>query len=212
MSRSRLAETVLALLRDSYIDLEIDWVYSPATYDDKLLVSGPVQFNDAVPGFEGWSDPALPLYVAVGVGLEGDRTLGVLDDLEPNETFTFSPEGFNNLYDEGILKLNRDLFKLVPSRNQFSYRVEDPYVTFLKLSSLVDLWANEARIVLLPLGPKTFALMSFLIALRDDSRVSVWRLSADSVDTPVDRIAAGPILGLSTSSALARSVNHGSQM
>ncbi|WP_156659628.1 hypothetical protein [Mycobacterium sp. 852002-53434_SCH5985345] len=200
MNRLRLAETILALFIEANVaqPMEVSWVYSVARFDRRLLDTGPVKFNDAIPGFEGWGDPMTPLHAIVGLGLEGDLALGVLDELEAADTTVFEPMGFSSSYDQRISARNRDFASGVPSDKRFSYNVTEPYTSFLTLSGVVADLTSVGRVVILPLGPKLFALMSLLIAAAEQERITIWRLSADTRGDPVDRKAAGPILGLNT--------------
>jgi hypothetical protein len=196
MNRQRLADTVRSLHVDSEVPVDVDWLYAPAKFSPRLIGSGPVQFNDAISGFEGWADPVWPLHAIVGLGLEGSLVLGVLDDLEPAETWIFEPTGLQDAYDRRIERLNSDVFDVTPVEHRFSYDVTQPFTSFLKLSALIDeLTVSERRVVLIPLGPKIFALMCMLVGAGNRADVSVWRLSTAS-EPPVDRIATGHILGL----------------
>lgn len=196
MTRDRLAKTMRAVYVDSQLPLDVDWLYAPARYSTKLTESGAVQVNDAIPGYEGWGDPILPLHAIVGMGFEGDLVLGVLDDLEPLATWLFEPYGVSASYDRRIAAANQGLPSASSSARHFRYDVTQPYTSFLKLSAVVDDLIVTSRVVLLPLGPKIFALMCLLIGTGDDGNVTVWRLSADTGRAPVDRIPNGQILGL----------------
>jgi hypothetical protein len=202
MTRSRLAETMIALYVSPAPDisnLTVDWIYAPAHYNRRLLESGPVKFNDAIPGFEGWGDPTAALHAVVGLGLEGDLALGVLDDLETSSTTIFEPMGFEVNYDKRITKRNREFINGVPVDRRFRYDVTQPYTAFLKLSAAVSRLTAQGRVVMLPLGPKIFALMCLLIGAADRDDTTVWRLSVDTGEVPVNRLAAGPIYGLTGS-------------
>lgn len=203
MTRLRLADTMVAIYFDRSehkSSIAVDWIYSPSRYSTRLLNTGPVQFNDAIPNFEGWGDPVMPLHAVVGLGLEGDLALGVLDDLEPADTTVFEPVGFDEAYDRKINERNRNFISGVPLHRRFRYDVTSPYASFLTLSSAVSALSSVDRVVILPLGPKIFALMSLLIASVEQETVTIWRLSADVLGEPIDRKAAGPIYGLTAMS------------
>ncbi len=196
MTRARTAETMLAIYLDIDASVVVDWVYSPAKYDRQLLDTGPVQFNDAIPGFEGWGDPSEPLHAVIGLGLEGSLVLGVIDDLEVTDTTVFEPMGFHIDYDNKITRRNANFVSGVSDDCRFRYNVTQPYTSFLKLAAVVNRLTSNGRVVLLPLGPKIFAVMCLLLGVIDRSQVTVWRLSADAGGGPIDRIATGHILGI----------------
>lgn len=201
MSRARIANTILALYVDLPYSVTVDWIYSPAKFSSRLLESGPVRVNDAVPGFEGWGDPIMPISAVVGVGLEGELILGVLDELEPSEVVLFKPVGLDHRYDAKISQLNEDVYRSVSGDSRFDYDVHEPFVSFLRLTGVVNELAEHSRVVLLPLGPKVFAVMCMLIGVSERRNVTVWRLSADAQTGPIDRVPNGDIVGLRANSS-----------
>ncbi|MDO3639753.1 hypothetical protein [Mycolicibacterium arseniciresistens] len=196
MTRTRLADTMLAIYSDFEGAVEVDWIYAPAKYSRGLMDTGAVRFNDAIPGFEGWGDPGNVLHAIVGLGLEGELALGVLDDLEVTETITFEPFGFHIDYDRKIARRNENFVAGIPPVNRYQYDVTSPFASFLRLAAVVETLTPQGRVVLLPLGPKIFAVMCLLLGLGDQNNVTVWRLSADKGSGPIDRVAAGPLMGL----------------
>ena len=76
------------------------------------------------------------------------------------------------------------------------YGVGQPYATLVELESLVSGLLQGARPMIVPLGPKPFALASILVAVALYPDVSVWCVSAESYEDPVDRVPTGDIVGL----------------
>jgi hypothetical protein len=64
------------------------------------------------------------------------------------------------------------------------------------MNSLVDTLKPHFNTILIPFGPKLFALMSLLVAtLHDD--VGVWRVSSGTLEAPVSRKPSGHIISVS---------------
>lgn len=196
MTRQRIADTVLAVCFDSGAEIVVDWLYAPATYPGSGGDVGPVRVNEPVRGFEGWGDPALPLAFVFGSGFEGDLVFGVIDALEPSETWVFYAEGYSSRHDSELRLRNRSVFESLGGERLIRYRVDQPYETLVRVGSLVSTLCSESRVVLLPLGPKIFALLCFLVGASERRGVTVWRLSSDLDRKPVQRVASGDIVGL----------------
>jgi hypothetical protein len=199
MSRDRVAQTILALVDDVNVALQIDWLYAPGKFSkDELSDMGPVSINRALPGFEGWTDdPAKPTACILGAGLEGDLALGAVERLEPAQTWALSPTGYDREYDAEFGRRNRRILASLGDTRLVEYDVDQPFTTILQLNTLVSQLRTDYRVVVVPLGPKIFALTALLLGRMLDD-LTVWRLSADSNRLPHERIAAGPILGLRT--------------
>jgi hypothetical protein len=204
MTRARIAETLLAVFVDAGIAVDVDWLYAPAKYSKATGAEGPIRTNEPVNGFEGWGDPSRGLACIVGAGFEGDLALGILDDLEPTDTWVFRPTGFIQKYDTELLSRNVRLFDSLADDRIIDYAPDQPYHTLLQLESLCSELTLRNRVVMLPLGPKIFALLSFLIGLSNRRDVVVWRLSADFNRVPTNRIAQGSIVGLRVASVSPR--------
>jgi len=200
MTRTRIAQTLLALHVDTAASLEVDWLYAPARFTKATGGEGPIRTNHPLQGFEGWGDPQSDVACVVGLGFEGDLALGVVDDLEPTETWLFAPGAYSEQYDNELMRRNARLFDSVSPDRIIHYKPIEPYRTLLYLEALTHELVGHNRVVLLPLGPKISALMAYLVGLSDRRKVVVWRLSADYDRRPVDRRPAGDLSGLRTNS------------
>jgi hypothetical protein len=131
----------------------------------------------------------------VGLGYEQDKALGAVEHLQPGEVWVFAPHSAVEEYSVALKKANQVLLDTVPSSHRLVYEVGQPFDCFVTLESLVDRLAEEANVILLPFGPKLFALCSLLVAwLHSD--VAVWRVSAGKGEMPQDRRASGYVYGL----------------
>ncbi|OZC97517.1 hypothetical protein CH275_25705 [Rhodococcus sp. 06-235-1A] len=198
MDRDRLAGTVLALMVDQVEEIEIDFYYSCADFDEKLVGSeGPIHVNRPISGFEGWtSTPDLPLACVLGLGFEHNLALGALETLEPTDAYLFVASGVDDRYDHIVMDRNSALIEGV-TENIYQYSVRSPMRTALAVESIVHSLVRSRRVILVPIGTKIFALACFLVGVAYGDELAVWRLSADSARTPENRVCTTDPVGVS---------------
>ncbi|HEV7428897.1 MAG TPA: hypothetical protein VGQ46_21295 [Thermoanaerobaculia bacterium] len=195
MTRQWIADIVCAM-RDTGVRVSADFLYTIAHFTAPpepplTQYAGPV-----TPQLAGWDEPDKPLSLLLGLGYEKDRALGAAELLEPSELYVFSPVSIDIDYERALEAANVDLWGLAPTHtHRFTYQISRPFDTFVQLESLAEGLLRRRRVVLLPLGPKIFALCTVLLAA-SQSAYGVWRVSAGEHETPVDRKAAGTVVGL----------------
>lgn len=196
MDRDRLARTVQAFATCDE-DVEVDFFYSFAKFVGAFDGSeGRVLVNRSAEGFEGWTDnPSLPLVCVVGLGFESRLALAALETLEPTQTVWLVPRGVEREYEE-IVRTRNSFAVGENSGSGSTYDATRPYETLLDLETTVAGLARHNRVVIVPLGPKIFALCGMLTSLVHPTNVGVWRLSADSERKPVDRTPNGHVAGI----------------
>jgi hypothetical protein len=201
MTRQRIADTFHTLHIELTRAVLVDWYYSPATLDGSLRgAQAAVITNGAIRGYEGWGDPSLPAACIVGAGFEGDVALGVIDDIEPEDVWAFVPKGYSSGHDAEIESINDALLTSIDSGKVLEYRVDQPLETLLRLDALVGSQITSRRTVLIPLGPKIFALLCITIASVAPDNVTIWRVSAEASGDASDRKATGDLVGLTVTS------------
>lgn len=207
LSRYRLAEAV-ARLEEIALTTECDWVvdffYAPAEYrppremrrdhEETSLHAGPVH-----PRFAGSiRSVSIPVCAVFGLGYEESRALGVFELLEPKDVWLFKPLGFDERYEQAVNGVNSYLLTLMEPRRILTYRLDEPASTYSALESLVYSIGRVSRLVMVPMGPKIFALNCLLLGLSEDiSRPAVWRVGPRSPTSFADSVEAGPLFGLS---------------
>lgn len=193
MDRSLMAAVIRAFMIGSSPGVQLDVFYSQGTFDDTLAGSeGTVLVNDVLETFEGWTtDPSAPLLAIIGAGFEGTLALAAIETLEPSKTIMVFPDGIDARFDAEVTRRNESLLAAL-SDDPRHYRVDQPYRLYRDLRSTVSLSRIGSRVVLVPLGPKVFALASLLVACEFDD-ISVWRVSADRMRTVQNRTAAGEV-------------------
>ncbi len=200
LSRNRLARAVWSVLASNVLDhLSVEFAYAPAQYEEPPEFGAPMGIAEpAIPEFSGWSgDPATPISMVVGVGYEPEKAIGSVEYFEATSVWAFAPTGTDTRYDASVLAANRSLHEFVAgSQHWVEYPVLDAYRTFTTLESLSSGLLTEGRVLLVPFGPKSFALACMLVAAEHWPAVAVWRVSSGQLGVPFDRDASGPICSL----------------
>lgn len=190
MNRFRLASLVDAF-RSAQVTQTIraDFIYCLAEYSPPPNLTfvnrhvGPI-----TPQFSGcWTEPDRPTAAIVGVGYEQDKALGAIEHVQPSEVWLFFPRSPIGQYTAALECANRSLIETVTREGGkiLQYDVDAPNVLFADLESLIAGLSSRANCMLLPFGPKLFALSSLLVACLHPE-TAVWRVSG--AEQPSDRI------------------------
>lgn len=177
--------------------LRVDFLYTPSKPfrhpggPERIEVSGPV-----TPGFAGFAaDPDSPVVAFIGLGVEEDRAIGALEYIEPATTWAFTPCGEDPEFDQQSSTANEWVWRTVPPPQIVRYAVADPFSLLIELEQLVASEADSGRPILVPLGPKIFAVCCLLVASLH-RRAGVWRVSPGGYGETFDRESAGKLIGL----------------
>jgi hypothetical protein len=186
LTRLRLAQVVEIL---SVRSCDVTFFYSLASFVEPSHQQPANEFlQPASPFFSGWSgDIEKPTAIVAGLGYEYMRAVGVIDHLDPAGTWLFFPRSPIVQYDERVRSANELLLRGVDPAHVLDYSIEDFPELCRDLFALVGSLRSNYRCVIVPLGPKLFALASLLAgaAYRD---ASVWRASAGGYAVPMNRL------------------------
>lgn len=151
--------------------------YVPAAFDEpdwrfpQIERLGPV--SSEYSGFD--ADPSRPLCLILGLGFEPGVSMGIISQLEPTISFCFWGAGTDGRFESAVKKANFD-FKFTGFNTRTSpYLIFDPIGAFVALESLVYGLVQDFNVVMVPMGPKIFSLLSFLVSNRHPGKISVWR-------------------------------------
>jgi hypothetical protein len=201
VSRYRIAILIKKLHQLPY-PIEVDFLYSFCNFYKQTSAEGPIMHSGPViPYFAGWTDcPHKGSVLIIGIGFEGKKAMGVWEYLESQKIYAFVPIGHGDKFDDVIARNNSFLFSQMERTNQssqiFNYIFDEPFNLFLNIESLSSGLASDSRIVILPLGPKIFALAAMLAAQINYPKITVWRVSSGQKEKPIDKIPRGIIVGL----------------
>lgn len=131
---------------------------------------------DPLPGYNKLSIPDKPTALIIGLGYEKARATGLIDYFDAQEVFLFYSD--NPLYHDKIKEANGKLLETY-SNNVFVFPLNDIVTTKTILENLCNRLSSDFRIVITPCGPKPFTLISFLLAIENQS-IDTWRVSGSS--------------------------------
>lgn len=181
------------------MELSSDFLYSVPEFSAPPTEHGPVvSFGAVHPNFVGSGAGGRGLATLIGLGYEPELALSAQQVLDPAETWLAVPRSMDPNFDAEVASANEVLLDVVDASNIWTYDIQSPATTFFELEAIVNGLTREHNVVLVPLGPKLFAVVCLLVSLVHGSEVGVWRLSAGGLRIPKNQIAAGPICTLST--------------
>lgn len=201
MSRPMIANLVVVLGEIRSVNgIDVTFTYCPAVFTGAPDVKQPVVVSQpVVPELAGWSiEPERSVAAVVGLGFEFDQALGAIEYLEPAAAWAFIPYGEDSRFDRALFEANKDLITGLRSDQIVKFDVKDPYKCFVELEALTYGLLDNMRPIIVPFGPKLFALLAFLVGVIHSPNVAVWRVSGDQIVAPEDRVASGRIVTLST--------------
>lgn len=191
-NRYRLA-SILNFLRSisKTRKIVVDFFYSIARYSEPSHSYVPNAVVSPVhPAFSGWATtPANPTAAIVGLGYEQDQALGIVEHLQANPVWLFSPASGEKRYEPAVSAANQLLLEELPPDHVVKYNVEQPADTFRLLDGMTRGLQHDHNVVMVPFGPKIFVLCSLLAAWRHTSS-AVWRVSPGVGIEPHDRKAS----------------------
>lgn len=181
MDRSALAE-ILAHVKASSDNFEsLNVIYFPQTFSTPALSLETVsRFGPIARQFSGSSrSSSEKMCLVMGVGYEFGKAIGAQDYLEPDELYAFQPIGTDVEFEKAILKANSNFDFVGDPEKVITYPLHDPAALLDNLLTLIDFKRQSHRVMLLPMGPKIFAALCLVVALRFHPDVRVWRFSTE---------------------------------
>ena len=199
-SRSVMAKLLLAISDTLPGRTEIVCAYALSEFETPPDGELPSHISEPVVGdLSGWSDDlSKPPCAVIALGFEPGRALGCMDYLEIPEVRLFMPHGVDQRFEHAVCEANAVLIAEAGGQSVLPYQILDPAATYEKMESLIYGLLTRFRPVIIPLGPKIFAALAIILALRMLPRICVWRTSSGSIGEVSDRTASGEIAIFST--------------
>lgn len=196
LSRSkiaRIAQHFHSLSRT--INITLDIVYCTAVFSEPDDENSTIKVSSYISSyFAGWPiDPTYPVSTIIGLGYDAGKAMGAIEYLEAGEYWLLKPHGFDDKFLDEVNKANSDLLASTPDSNIIDYRLNDPVTLYLTLNSLIGGAKETSRPIIIPFGPKIFAVCSILVAINQYPEIGIWRVSSDDLETPVDRQGDGNV-------------------
>lgn len=179
IDRGLISEIILLMYRNRAIVSDFEVLYYPQKFSKPHTKLDTVtKFGPLSPEFSGSSrSSSQKLCMIVGSGYEFGKVVGAQDRLEPDETYVFSPVGKDERFEAAIEKANYGFEFIGDADNVIKYDLSAPEDTFGALFELVRHKKASHRVLLLPMGPKIFAVFSLLVAVHFHPDVRVWHYS-----------------------------------
>jgi hypothetical protein len=169
-------------------NISVYFSYTHAKFTESVK-SNALFFNHPIPLFDPIETTNKKVALLVGLGYEEDKALGLYEyfqnDSEDIYLFITKNKGFF----EEVLKSNRHIIELVNEHNIIYYELENINPLINTLDSLINyLVVQNYRVVIAPIGPKIFNLISLIVNLYHNE-ITTYRLSDGSKSIPIDKIA-----------------------
>jgi hypothetical protein len=195
LSRYRLAiivRFVPILLKSK---MKVVFLYNLAQFNEPTSLKDQlVNFSPISSDFTGWSRNHINApRVIFGLGFEKDRIQVALEELQSSDVFFFVPNSPLSDYFEWVKSGNEIVFSSAFFEKILEYNVLEPTQTFNYMESLID---YRLDFIIVPFGPKIFALLALLLSLKHNSEIGVWRVSPSDFDPDTDRKPSEYIVGL----------------
>lgn len=194
--RKRLAELVnwVSSIRRR---IQVDFWYCIAAFHPpsptagRNEIAGPVHRK-----FAGrFVEPGRPLALLAGLGYELGRVMGAAEYLQASRIVAFIPTSPVLEYENEVVSANSAMLQDLEPRQILRYPVANPERTLAMLDSTIRGLEREYNIVLLPGGPKVFALCS-LLACTIHRNSAVWRVSSGTSIKPRDVLPSNHFITL----------------
>ena len=132
-----------------------------------------------------------PIALIMGLGYEKDRAEILQKAINPEECYCFYADPSSD--ERFVEKVYINNFKLIDRLHKshvFPYPMDDMKKTNSILTDLCLDLRLRYRIILAPLGPKPFALLSMLVGINYPD-IEIWRVGAGKLESVYDRIPQG---------------------
>jgi hypothetical protein len=186
VNRIMLAETIAELARLCRSMDKIDIVYCPASFQEpdwqfpQIERIGPI--NATLSSIE--SDLNKPLCLVLGAGFEAGISMGLVSQLEPRVSYCFWGTGIDSRFDRAVRRANFEFEFGGFNTKPIPYNIRDPKGAFIQLESATYGFTKGFRVIVIPMGPKIFTMLSTLLGMLYVGQIAVWRVQHSRVDPP----------------------------
>jgi len=170
--------------------VDVDFIYTPGKFTD-LPES---QLGDSIgPLSNHWhlQFPDRATALVMDLSCEKGRAQGLAEYISPMELFAFHANGFpDSDFLDVIMENNKGLVEQLRDGGLIAYSLNDLQKVESKLAALCMELREKYRVIIMPLGPKPFGLLSLLLSIRLPV-VDVWQVESVEQERPIDRIPVG---------------------
>jgi hypothetical protein len=171
-------------------DIYIYFSYTPSLFTEPLEASSNM-YNQPIPLFPTVELTDKKIALLACLGYEEGKAEGLIEylQIDNNDIYLFyTAQSKNDLFYEKIKEHNQYLIHKIPTDNQFQYELENVPQVFNLLESLGNYLISKGyRVIIAPLGPKVFSLISILLTVKYKD-ITILRVSDGIKGSPVDRV------------------------
>jgi hypothetical protein len=178
MSRTMMAELVLCLSEKRGAGCRVDFAYLPSIYSDPKMEYPKIRrIGAAAPQFSGFEfRPGDPVALVLGLGHEYGVSLGLMNQIEPRISVVFRSVGIDDRFSQAMAEANFD-FQFPPFNPALvDVDVTDPDVAFGVVESTIANLISDHRVLVIPGGPKIFAILAILSAFKHIGKAAIYRV------------------------------------
>jgi hypothetical protein len=195
--RRRLAEIMNWIRSTKRPGITFDFWYCIAAFQPpspsvgRNEIAGPVHRR-----FAGrFIEPGRPLALIAGLGYELGKIMGAAEYLQATRIIAFVPDSPLQAYEREVLDANSAMLEDIEHRNVLKYSVNNPERTIAMLDATIRGLVHDYNVVILPSGPKIFAICSFIAHTLHPS-TAVWRVSSGNALRARDAFSSNQFVGL----------------
>lgn len=131
-------------------------------------------------GYSNISIPNKPTALILGVGFENRRAFSLKEYLDAEEVYVFITDKLSApQFNKEVYIQNRDIISQMNDDHILEYPVLDILYTRKILYDLCKNLSNDFRVLIAPCGPKTFSLVSAIVAMQIPN-IDVWSIIGGS--------------------------------
>lgn len=167
MTKVCYASIVDFLLRNDLKNEKINMFFSYTPKSKNALPSHP-KLRSIDPLFSYYKkENTRKTALVIGLNSNEEPTTDIIKHLDPEKIVLFIPQlNHDQQYNEALYNFNQEVIKNVPKNNVYNYPANNPdQIASMLTSVCLDLRLNY-NVVLIPQGPKPFALASILLSTK----------------------------------------------
>lgn len=198
MNRSVMAAAMIAVL-DALSDGDtLSLIYAPAKFRQPALNLLPIRpvgvCHPQLSGIVSGPDDGRALLL--GLGYEYGVSARILDTHEPDMSYIFKPNGFDDRFEQSVERANFHFDFGERNYEIIDYYLDNMAAAYNEIASLIAGIKHHTNVICAPIGPKILSAVMILAAYVHHPRVSVLRYSLASTGLHEDVEASGEVVGV----------------
>jgi hypothetical protein len=187
MNRTMAATTLSSIFAYHNLVESLELFYVPAKFrPPKLTFSRIEQIGAVTPELSGFdSEQALPVALVLGLGYEYGTAVGLINQLEPQLTICLRAIGHDPRFEAAVRRANLQFDFSTYNVEISEYDLLDVRSAYRHIENIIYTLVGNFRVVMVPMGPKIFAALLVLIALKYFGKIAVWRVARPSEPSKV---------------------------